>query len=317
MPKREREQGKGKPRAAAWLISAAFLVVLAFWGYATVRDTVPQGLPSGTPAPLFEATDIDGDPFSLADLRGTPVVLRFSSRTCAFCYDDFDVLEAFQREYGGRLQVVAVEVGASEAMVRSAVRGRNGSYPVVVDVDGSIAEGYRLGTVPQLYFIDAQGRLQSRAAGELADLDVASHVAAILESRVMSPEEVEAEVRAIAQAIRCQECRGLSVWESNVASAWEMKQEIWERVEAGERRDEILDDLVDRYGVWILMAPPARGGFLWVYLVPFLFLGVVGLLLRRVLQGGREGRQAGGVAPDAPLDPAVEARIQQRLKDYL
>src|SRR5690606_1800462 len=132
-----------------------------------------------------------------------------------FCYDDFDVLEAFQREYGGRLQVVAVEVGASEAMVRSAVRGRNGSYPVVVDVDGSIAEGYRLGTVPQLYFIDAQGRLQSRAAGELADLDVASHVAAILESRVMSPEEVEAEVRAIAQAIRCQECRGLSVWESN------------------------------------------------------------------------------------------------------
>src|SRR5690606_38577741 len=120
---------KGK-RWGSWLASLAFLLALGFWGYLTVRDTVPQGLVLGAMAPDFSLPALDGGTVSLKDLRGQPVLLRFSSRTCSFCYDDFGTLEELQREYAGQLQVVAVELGAPSDLVRSAVAGRNRSYPV-------------------------------------------------------------------------------------------------------------------------------------------------------------------------------------------
>lgn len=303
---------------AGWLVSVLFLVAVAAWGYVTVRETVSPGLEMGDVAPALDGTGLDGEAVSLAALRGTPVMIRFSSRTCSFCYDDFGVLEQLQQRYQGQLHVIAVEVGAPEAMVRSAVRGRNRSYPVLVDPEGRIAERYQVPSIPALYFIDGEGLLVSRVAGEVADVDVAAHVARAQQGVGSSTQAVEARVRAIAQEVRCQECRGLSAWESHAPSAWEMKQEIWARVEAGETREAILADLVNRYGVWILMRPPARGGFLWAYLVPVMFVGVAGLLLQRLLRTRIDDGTAGPHPTSPPaLDPEAEARVRERLQDYL
>lgn len=304
-------------RFVPWLISAAFLGALVLWGYVTVQETVPEGLTMGSFAPDFTLTDLDGNTVALEDFRGTPVVLRFSSRTCAFCYDDFDTLSAFQRARDGELQVVAVELNAPPSLVRDVVAGRNRGYPVLVDGTGEVAERYRLSSIPHLYFINGEGRLVGRVAGELADVDVDAHVAQLFQPGAALTADLEAEVKAIAERVRCQECRGLSVWESNVESAWDMKREIWERVEAGESREHIIADLVDRYGVWILMRPPARGGFLAAYIVPFVFVGIGGIVVYRVIAGRRRPLEVPEPVGDEAVDPDVEARVQERLKDYL
>lgn len=309
--------GQARARLVPWLLSIAFLGALALWGYVTVQETVPEGLTMGSFAPEFTLTDLDGNPVALEDFRGTPVVLRFSSRTCAFCYDDFDTLAAFQQARAGELQVIAVELNAPASLVRDVVAGRNRGYPVVVDATGEVAERYRLSSIPHLYFINGEGRLVGRVAGELAEVDVDAHVARLFQPGAALTADLEAEVRAIAERVRCQECRGLSVWESNVESAWDMKREIWERVEAGETREEILADLVDRYGVWILMRPPARGGFLAAYLVPFVFVGIGGVIVYRVITGRRRPAEVPDPAGDEGVDPELEARVQERLKDYL
>src|SRR5690606_861350 len=194
-----------------------------------------------------------------------------------YCYDDFGFLEELQRQYAGRLQVIAVEIGAPVEMVREAVRERNRSYPVLVDVSGAAAQAYQLQGLPQSYFIKAEGKLISRVLGELADQDIRAQVAQILRPDGQVLTSLEAEVRAIAQQVRCQECQGLSVWQSQAMSAWEMRDEIRELLAAGMTRQEVLDELVDRYGVWILLTPPAAGRFVWVYLVPFVVLALGGV----------------------------------------
>src|SRR5690625_2135511 len=91
-------------RGMAWAASVVFVFALVIWGYATIRDTVSEGLVMGEPAPDVTLVDLDGNPVRLSDFGGKPLIVRFSSRTCSYCYDDFAFLEQLQRQYGDDLQ---------------------------------------------------------------------------------------------------------------------------------------------------------------------------------------------------------------------
>lgn len=306
-------------RGATWAASILFVVALGVWGYVTVRDTVSEGLVMGEPAPDAVLMDLDGNVVRLSGFVGKPLILRFSSRTCSYCYDDFDFLEQLQRQYGDALQIIAVEFGAPLDMVRDAVRGRNRSYPVLVDFRNEAVDAYRPTGVPQNYFVNAQGLLLSRTLGELSDTDFRANVAQILRPDGQAFASLQDEVRAIAEQVRCQECEGLSAWQSQAPSAWQMREEIAEMLAAGYTREEVLDALVDQYGVWILMAPPAKGRFVWVYLTPFLAIGVGGLIVHYLFnrRRGQASPEVDGEGKSDDVDPDLEARVRERLKEYL
>jgi hypothetical protein len=82
--------------------------------------------------------------------------------------------------------------------------------------------------------------------------------------------------------------------------AQEMRAYIQRRLEAGESREAVLQDLVDRYGEGILLEPPRAGFTLLVWWLPWLSLAlggaVVALALRRRAGSGRTllARAAGG-----------------------
>src|SRR5690554_3264247 len=71
--------------------------------------------------------------------------------------------------------------------------------------------------------------------------------------------DLEAEVQEIARELRCPVCQGLSVGDSPSELAHEMRALIREQLQQGKTRDEVLDYFVQRYGEWILLAPPKRG----------------------------------------------------------
>lgn len=75
----------------------------------------------------------------------------------------------------------------------------------------------------------------------------------------------EGRVRAIALEVRCPTCEGLSVEESDAATARAVRDEIRRRVEAGESNGEIRAYLVSRFGKDILLRPEASGvsGLVW------------------------------------------------------
>lgn len=303
----------------AWAASIIFVLALVAWGYATIRDTVPEGLVMGEQAPDATLLDLDGTSVRLSDFAGQPLIVRFSSRTCSFCYDDFGFLEGLQREYGEELQVIAIEFNASTELVADAVGGRNESYPVLLDMSGEALQAFNPPSIPQNYFINAEGRLLSRSAGELTDMDSRAHIAQITRADGQAFGTLQDEIKWVAEEVRCQECQGMSVWQSQAPSAWEMREEIERLFAEGLNRHEVIDALVDHYGVWILMSPPREGRFLWVYIVPFLVIGAGGLLAqwlwsRRRTDGDDDD---GGEEPSDSVDPEVEAEVRRRLQQYL
>lgn len=91
---------------------------------------------------------------------------------------------------------------------------------------------------------------------------------AVEEARAIT--ELDPEVFAIAQALRCPVCRAESVAESNAPISVEMRQIIQEKLEAGESREEILAYFQQRYNDYILLNPPKRGIHLIVWIAPLL-----------------------------------------------
>lgn len=97
--------------------------------------------------------------------------------------------------------------------------------------------------------------------------------------------QLEREVFNIAGELRCPVCRSESAADSSSETSIEFRTIIRERLEAGESREEILAYFQQTYGDWILLDPPRRGLYLWVWGLPIaagvLGLGVLGYFLTR------------------------------------
>ena len=124
----------------------------------------------------------------------------------------------------------------------------------------------------------------------------------------------EHTVREIAAELRCVVCQSLSVADSPSETAHQMRGIIRERLAAGDTPEQVKAYFVEKYGLWILLAPP-RQGFNWlVWVVPFVGLGagllVVGVLVRRWT---RRAASRAPAAPAVPVDEAMRARIAREI----
>ena len=87
-----------------------------------------------------------------------------------------------------------------------------------------------------------------------------------------APSDAE-RAAAIARSLRCPQCAGESVAESNVSVAREIRADIARRVDAGQGDDEIRAAYATLYGRSILLTPPSRGFGSLVWILP----AIVGL----------------------------------------
>jgi cytochrome c-type biogenesis protein CcmH len=122
----------------------------------------------------------------------------------------------------------------------------------------------------------------------------------------------ETTVHDVAAQLRCVVCQSLSVADSPSETANQMRGIIRERLAAGESPAEVRAYFVEKYGEWILLAPPKSGFNLLVWVVPFAGLGLglvlVAVVLRRWSRNGPSG------AP-ARVDPALRERIRREMAE--
>ena len=115
----------------------------------------------GQSAPAAVLRTLDGGTIDLAAHYGhKPVYLKFWATWCVPCREQMPGFERIYRQYGKRIDVVAVNVGYSdtEADVR-AYRAQHGlTMPIALD-DGSLGRRLNLRVTPQHVLIGADGRI--------------------------------------------------------------------------------------------------------------------------------------------------------------
>jgi cytochrome c-type biogenesis protein CcmH len=122
----------------------------------------------------------------------------------------------------------------------------------------------------------------------------------------------ETTVHDVAAQLRCVVCQSLSVADSPSETASQMRGIIRERLAAGESPAEVRAYFVEKYGEWILLAPPKSGFNLLVWVVHFAGLGLGLVLVAVVLR-----RWSRKIPPGAPagVDPALRERIRREMSE--
>lgn len=111
----------------------------------------------------------------------------------------------------------------------------------------------------------------------------------------------EARARALFDDIRCVVCQHEAIADSPAVIAADMRQLVREQVAAGRTDSEIQQDLVRRYGDFVLFQPPVR---LATWLLWFGPVGLMAAVLALLLLRSRSRR-----TETAPLTVEEEARL--------
>ncbi len=84
----------------------------------------------------------------------------------------------------------------------------------------------------------------------------------------------EQRYRHLTEELRCLVCQNQNLAESDADLAKDLREEIYEKIESGQSNRQIIDFMVARYGDFVLYKPPFKPITAFLWLGPFLILGI-------------------------------------------
>ncbi|MDE8740833.1 cytochrome c-type biogenesis protein CcmH [Pectobacterium polaris] len=92
----------------------------------------------------------------------------------------------------------------------------------------------------------------------------------------------EQQFRELTMQLRCPKCQNNSIADSNSMIASDMRQKVYELMQQGQTKEQVVDYMVDRYGYFVTYEPPITPFTLLLWLLPALFLALgAGMIIRR------------------------------------
>ena len=117
-------------------------------------------------APDFALKGEDGKTYRFSDYRGKVVVLNFWATWCPPCRYEMPSMErAHQKVKGEEIVILAVNVGEDENTVFAFTGQYPVSFPLPLDLDGSVIAKYPVIGLPTTFIIDPRGQVTHRAIG--------------------------------------------------------------------------------------------------------------------------------------------------------
>ena len=133
------------------------------------RPDLSQRLTPGQLAPDFTLTAVDGKPVGLrADDRATVVV--FTSNGCPYALAWHDRIQQVARDYAAQgvrvLQIMSNDPEHRPEDALGAIVARAAEYagPVLLDADQAVAQAYGATATPDVFVVDADGRVRYHGA---------------------------------------------------------------------------------------------------------------------------------------------------------
>jgi thiol-disulfide isomerase/thioredoxin len=141
----------------------------------------------GHPAPNFSLTILrpstGKSTLSPGDFQGKAMVLNFWASWCQPCKEETPLLERTWKQtqaQGKEVVFVGIDFEESTSAATSFLQHYGVTYPVVLDVDGSVATHYRVVALPATIFINRKGIVVSKVSRQITAQVLASNLQLIL-----------------------------------------------------------------------------------------------------------------------------------------
>ena len=119
-------------------------------------------------APEFELNTPHGETYSLQDFNGQPVLIFFWASWCTVCKSVMPGLESVYQDFEPQgFKILAINA-TKQDVLNTAIQffgSKNYSYPMLIDVDGVVAEKYFVRALPTAILIGRDGSITDVAIG--------------------------------------------------------------------------------------------------------------------------------------------------------
>lgn len=135
------------------------------------EEKVKYGIQEGNKAIDFELTSIDGTVMKLSDMEGKKVILNFWATWCPPCKAEMPHMQDFYEEQQEKgVEIIAVNLTSAEKSkndVEPFVKDYGLTFPILLDIKGSIGGTYQAFTIPTSYVIDTKGFIRKKIIGPM------------------------------------------------------------------------------------------------------------------------------------------------------
>ncbi len=166
---------------AAATIALVSLALPASSAVAQEVDRPPFGVVEGMTGPDFTMMGLAGDPVTLSDLRGRPVLVNFWASWCPPCVAELPLLDRTAAELADRVHVVLLNVGephdvvapflaeldVGSAIVLRDARDEERPLPSGVVPSRAVAQVYQTFGLPTSLLLDEHGVIRARVSGPI------------------------------------------------------------------------------------------------------------------------------------------------------
>ncbi|MDU8924644.1 cytochrome c-type biogenesis protein [Pasteurellaceae bacterium LIM206] len=155
----------------------------------------------------------------------------------------------------------------------------------------------------------------------MALLTASTGFAAIDTFNFASPQQ-ESDYHSLTESLRCPQCQNNSIADSNATIAVDMRAKVFELLEEGKSKQDVVNYMVERYGNFVTYDPPLTVATVFLWVIPALcILGGVFFVLRgkHKLNSERNSVQSGqsAVSKSGVFEPTLSQQEQQRLSALL
>ena len=136
----------------------------------TPADTTPEQNPNQ--ALDFTVQDWEGNMVKLSDFFGKPIVLNFWASWCPPCKAELPDFDDACKKYEGKVTFLMVNMTDNQMetveVAKDFIKTYGYDFPVYFDVSYEAAMAYGVRSIPQTYFINAEGEAVATATGMIS-----------------------------------------------------------------------------------------------------------------------------------------------------
>jgi cytochrome c-type biogenesis protein CcmH len=136
-----------------------------------------------------------------------------------------------------------------------------------------------------------------------------------VDTRQLSDPKQQESYEILTKELRCLVCQNQTIADSNAELAADLRRQVYEMLEQGKSREEIVQFMTDRYGDFVLYKPAFAGKttLLWIAPVIFLLMGLITVFffIRRKNASANLNAQAGSLQIDQDKQKKIRNLLEK------